>query len=138
MFQRILVAVDGSDAARKAYDVALGLARKYSSTLAVLAVVRPPEFAEDVETEAILEHSQGYYQGVLDRLRADSDTEGLVTRYEVAIGHPAEKILACAEKDRIDLVVMGHRGKSLLQRWLVGSVTKHVINHTHCAVLVVR
>lgn len=138
MFQRILVAVDGSDSARKAYDVALDLARKYSSTLAVLAVVRPPEFAEDVETEAILEHSQAYYQRVLDRLRADSDTEGLVTRYEVAIGHPAEKILACAEKDRIDLVVMGHRGKSLLQRWLVGSVTKHVINHAHCAVLVVR
>jgi nucleotide-binding universal stress UspA family protein len=138
MFQRILVAVDGSDSACKAYDVALDLARKYSSTLAVLAVVRPPEFAEDVETEAIVEHSQGYYQGVLDRLRTESDTEGLVTRYEVAIGHPAEKILACAEKDRIDLVVMGHRGKSLLQRWLVGSVTKHVINHAHCAVLVVR
>jgi nucleotide-binding universal stress UspA family protein len=138
MFQRILVAVDGSDSARKAYDVALDLARKYSSTLAVLAVVRPPEFAEDVETEAILEHSRGYYQGVLDRLRAESDTEGLVTRYEVAIGHPAEKVLACAEKDRIDLLVMGHRGKSLLQRWLVGSVTRHVINHAHCAVLVVR
>lgn len=138
MFQRILVAVDGSDSARKAYDTALDLARKYGSTLAVLAVVRPPEFAEDVETEAILEHSQSYYQGVLDRLRAESDSAGLVTRYEVAIGHPAEKILACAERDRMDLIVMGHRGKSLLQRWLVGSVTRHVINHAHCAVLVVR
>jgi len=138
MFSRILVAIDGSDSAEKAFDVALDLAKKYASMLAVLAVARPPEFAEDVETEAILEHSQNYYRGVLDGLQARGDSAGLVTRYEVAVGHPAEKILSCAEKDRIDLIVMGHRGKSLLQRWLVGSVTKHVINHAHCAVLVVR
>ncbi|MBP7713030.1 MAG: universal stress protein [Gammaproteobacteria bacterium] len=138
MFHRILVAVDGSDSALKAFEAAVDLARKYGSTLAVLAVSRPPEFAEDVETEAILEHSQSYYQGVLDALRARADTGDLVIRYEVAVGHPAEKILACAENDRIDLIVVGHRGKSFLQRWLVGSVTKHVINHAHCAVLVVR
>lgn len=97
MFSRILVAIDGSDSAEKAFDVALDLAKKYASMLAVLAVARPPEFAEDVETEAILEHSQNYYRGVLDGLQARGDSEGLVTRYEVAVGHPAEQILSCAE-----------------------------------------
>ena len=46
MFKQILVGFDGSPASRKAYDTALDLAKKYSSALHMVAVVRPPEFAE--------------------------------------------------------------------------------------------
>ncbi|MBI2510152.1 MAG: universal stress protein, partial [Betaproteobacteria bacterium] len=54
MLSRILVAHDGSDPANKAFAFALDLAQKYQAEMWVLTVARPPDFAEDVETEAIL------------------------------------------------------------------------------------
>ncbi|NTW36308.1 MAG: universal stress protein [Syntrophobacteraceae bacterium] len=35
-------------------------------------------------------------------------------------------------------IVMGHRGESFLQRWLLGSVAKRVLSYAHCTVVVVR
>lgn len=46
VFKQILVGFDGSPASRKAHDTALDLAKKYSSALHMVAVVRQPEFAE--------------------------------------------------------------------------------------------
>jgi nucleotide-binding universal stress UspA family protein len=48
MFRKILVAFDGCDPARKAFAVALDMAQKYQSEIHILAVARPPEFAEEV------------------------------------------------------------------------------------------
>jgi len=135
---KILLAYDGSEAADKAYGHALDLAGKYGADLRVLAVASPPEFAEDVETEAILENAQEHYEKQFVSLKEQAETWGLTPRFEIAVGHPAEQIIYHAEQDGVDLIVMGHRGKTFLQRWLLGSVTKRVISYAHCTVLVVR
>lgn len=138
MIRCILVAYDGSEPARKAFAFAADLARRYSAALHVVAVARIPEFAEDVETEAIIENSQKYYHGLLDDLRNDSAAPGLNVNFEVAVGHPAEQIIYHAEQIKADLIVMGHRGKTLFERWRLGSVSKQVIHYANCAVTVVR
>jgi nucleotide-binding universal stress UspA family protein len=43
-----------------------------------------------------------------------------------------------AEDWQADLIVVGHRGRTLFERWLIGSVAKYVINHAPCAVLIAR
>src|SRR5262249_15388317 len=53
---RILVGYDGSHSAQDAFAFALDLAKRYGAELHVLAVARPPEFAEEVETEALIEN----------------------------------------------------------------------------------
>ena len=58
MFQKILIAYDGSAPSRKAYEAALDLAKRYQAQIHVVAVARPPDFAEDVETEATLESAR--------------------------------------------------------------------------------
>lgn len=136
--KKILIAYDGSEAADKAYRYALDLAGKYGADLRVLAVASPPEFAEDVETEAILESAQEHYEKQFASLKEQAAAQGFQSRFEVAVGHPAEQIIYHAEQDGVDLIVMGHRGKTFLQRWLLGSVTKRVISYAHCTVLVVR
>ena len=136
--KKILIAYDGSEAADKAYRHALDLAGKYGADLQVLAVASPPEFAEDVETEAILESAQEHYQQQFVALKEQAVAQGLQPRFEIVVGHPAEQIIYRAEQDGVELIVMGHRGKTFLQRWLLGSVTKRVISYAHCAVLVVR
>jgi len=70
MINRILLAYDGSAPADKAYSFALDIAKKYDADLYVLAVARPPEFGDDVETEAVIENSRKHYQKVLAPLKA--------------------------------------------------------------------
>jgi nucleotide-binding universal stress UspA family protein len=138
MMTKVLLGYDGSDSARDALDFALDLARRYGAELHVLAVVRPPEFAEDVETEAVIENSQRHYRAVLAPVQARLAASGVAGKCELAVGHPAEQLLRYADAHAIDHIVVGHRGRSLFERWLIGSVARQVIAHARCAVTVVR
>ena len=137
--KRIIVAYDGSPPAVKAYSLGVELAEKYGAEIRVLAVARPPEFGSEVETEAVIENSRHHYQQILHPLReAAGRRKDIAIHFEVAVGHPAEQIVRRAEDWPADLIVVGHRGRTLFERWLVGSVAKYVINHAPCTVLVAR
>ena len=138
MIKSILLAYDGSAPADKAYSFALDIAKKYDADLYVLAVARPPEFGDDVETEAIIENSKKHYHKILAPLKAQAPSLGARLHFEVAVGHPAEQIIRHAEQFKAELIVIGHRGKSLFERLRLGSVSKHVIQYAHCSVTVVR
>jgi nucleotide-binding universal stress UspA family protein len=136
MIQKLLIAYDGSDSAKAAFNLAIELAGKFGAELHVLAVARPPEFGSEVETEAILENSRRHYTHLLQPLR--SQVAGLTAHFEVMVGHPAESVVLYAEDHGIDHIVVGHRGHSLFERWLLGSVARQVIAYAPCAVTVVR
>ena len=138
MINKILFAYDGSDPAKKALDTALDLAQKYQAELYVLTVAQPPDFGEDVETEVIIENSRNYHQRALSAIRHRVGASGVKARFEVAVGHPAEQIIYHADRYQVDLIVLGHRGKSLFKRLLLGSVSKQVVQYADRAVLVVR
>lgn len=138
MISRILVAYDGSEPANKAFSFALDLAKKYQASISVIAIAKPPDFGDDVETEAILENSQNHYRQLLTNLKPRALTEGVNTTFEVAVGHPAEQIIYHAEKNGADLIVMGHRGKGFFERLRLGSVSRGVIHYANCAVTIVR
>lgn len=104
----------------------------------MLAVARPPEPPEDVETEAILENAEAHYKELFDALKTEAASQGLIPRFEIVAGHPANQIVYRAEQNGVDLIVVGHRGRSFFERLLVGSVSKQVLTHAHCPVLVVR
>jgi nucleotide-binding universal stress UspA family protein len=64
---------------------------------------------------------------------------GLTCETRVEVGaSPADNIVKYAEETKTDLIVMGHRGLSGLDRFLVGSVAARVVAHAPCSVLVVR
>jgi len=136
MIQKLLIAYDGSDSAKAAFNLAIDLAEKFGAELHVLAVARPPEFGSEVETEAVLENSRRHYTHLLQPLR--SQVAGLTAHFEVMVGHPAESVVLYAEDHGIDHIVVGHRGHSLFERWLLGSVARQVIAYAPCAVTVVR
>ncbi len=111
MIKKILLAYDGSEPAKKALDSALDLARKYQAELYVLTVAQPPDFGEDVETEAIIENSRNYHQRTLTPVRHLVATSGVKAQFEVADGHPAEQMIYHADRHQVDLIVLGHSGK---------------------------
>jgi nucleotide-binding universal stress UspA family protein len=138
MYRRILVAYDGSEAARKAFDTACSLAAGDDAELFVLSVARPPEIGDDVESEAVIENSRRFHHGLLVELKTVAAAKGLRAHFEVAVGHPAEQIIFDADRHDADLIVVGDRGRSKIARLLLGSVSKHVAEHAGRPVLVVR
>jgi nucleotide-binding universal stress UspA family protein len=138
MYRRILVGYDGSKAGKKAFDEALDLAARDQSDLYVLTVVRPPEIADDVESEAVIENSRNYHAGLLAPLERPVAAKGVKGHFEVAVGHPAEQIIYHADRNNVDLIVVGDRGRSKFVRLLLGSVSKQVVQYAGRAVLVVR
>jgi nucleotide-binding universal stress UspA family protein len=138
MIRNVLVGYDGSATAVHALTFAAGLARAFGSSVHVLAVVRPPEFGGMVETEAVVEQAREHYRSVLSGVQSRHAHEPFKTHVHIAVGHPAEQIVRFAEGHGIDHIVVGHRGHTLFERWLIGSVARQVIAYAHCAVTVVR
>lgn len=136
--KKILVAYDTSDPARRAFEAGVDLAQKYVAELIVLSVARPPEPPEMVEAEASLEDAQEYYEKEFIALREAASAAGVTARCEVRVGHPAEQIIHMANEENVNAILMGHRGKSLIKRWLLGSISKRVVSYAHCTVCIVR
>jgi nucleotide-binding universal stress UspA family protein len=136
--KHVLVAFDGSESAARAFDLGLDLAVKFAAELTILAVVRPPELPEDVETEALVESAREYYEQQFGPLQSRAAKAGLKASFAVSVGHPAEQIVHYAETHAVDHIVLGDRGKTFFRRWLIGSVSKQVMHYAHCTTTVVR
>jgi nucleotide-binding universal stress UspA family protein len=138
MFERILVAYDTSDQSESAFRNGLELAARFQAELLVLSIARPPEPPTRVELQAELESARQHYEEAFARLRAAASKRGVVIQTAVEVGHPAEQIVRIAERERSELIVMGRRGKTKLERWMLGSVSERVLRYAHCPVLVVH
>lgn len=138
MYRKILVGYDGSEASKKAFDTACELAIQNGAELFVLTVAHPPDVADDVETEAVIESSRQYHRRMLAELKAPLAAKRVKAHLEVAVGHPAEQIIYHADQHGVDVIVVGDRGRSKFSRLLLGSVSKQVTEHAGRPVLVVR
>jgi nucleotide-binding universal stress UspA family protein len=138
MISKLLVAYDGSEQSEQAFKLALDMASRYAARMIVLSVARPPEPPVAVELEAVLESATEYFEERFKRLREQAATSKIEARFVVRVGHPAEQIVHMANEEKVEAIVMGHRGESFLQRWLLGSVAKRVLSYAHCTVVVVR
>lgn len=137
-FRRILIGYDGSPQADKAVDLAFSLAGCVDATIQILAVARPPEPATSVELEAVLDDAREHYEEGFDRIREKARVYELDVKMDMAVGHPGEQIIHRAEKDGIDLIILGRRGRSMLSRMMLGSVSERVLRYAHCPVMVVH
>jgi nucleotide-binding universal stress UspA family protein len=138
MIHNILVGYDGSKPADKAFEYGLDLASKYAAQLTVLAVARPPEFGDDVELEAELESAEEHFREQFEQMKLRASARALAVRFEILVGHPAERIVDFAQKHHIDFIALGNRGRGRFQRWVLGSVSQRVTAYAHCPVIVVR
>ena len=136
-FRKILVGYDGSAQAEKAADVALSLAESLDATVLLFAVARPPEPATSVEVEAVLDNAREHYEQGFKNIEQKARQHEVKLETDVAVGHPAEQIIHRAEVDRIDLVILGRRGKSVFEKLIMGSISARVLRYAHCPVMVV-
>lgn len=138
MFSKILLAYDGSGVADQAFGYAVDLAGRYQAPLIVLAIARPPDFADDVELVAMLEKEEEGFQVQFVRMRELAAGAGIAAEFRCLVGHPTEQIIKYAEAHGVGLIIVGHRRRSLLERLFLGSTSLGVLAHAPCAVMVVR
>ncbi|SRR6266567_4939138 len=138
MLKTILVAFDGSDQSRKAFDLGLEIAAKFNAKLLVVGIVRLPEPAISIEIDAMLDRGRQHFAEEFDRLRTQAKERNVDLLTHVGVGHPAEQILRAAEDNHADLIVMGRRGMTRATRWILGSVSERVMRYAHCPVAVVK
>lgn len=140
-FRRLLCPVDFSSSSRYAVELAAQLARSADSAITLLHVVEPPRIhhetsgALDVDAEIT-----SRLQTLLDRWAAETTANHrIVVTTEIRVGRPGSEIRDLIEhKGPFDLVAMGSRGLTGIQRIVLGSVAEMTMRHAHRAVLVAR
>ncbi|MFC5431167.1 universal stress protein [Paraburkholderia denitrificans] len=135
----ILAGYDGSVSAQEAVRFAKNLAEKEGARLHILAVARPPEWGRlDYERPGLIETEKHHGQDLIIELEGMLGLSGVTVQCEVIVGNPAKELVVYAERHNIDHVVVGHRGRTAFDRWLLGSVARQVIAYAPCSVTIVR
>jgi nucleotide-binding universal stress UspA family protein len=139
IMRHVLIADDGSEEAWRAVEVGTDLALRYHAKATLLTVIHHPAYPATVGEvqEADLEQRE-FAARVQRRATAYAEPLGLRLDPVVTSGHPVEAIVEYARKHAVDLIVMGYRGMSNLQRFFGGSVSDRVVDHAPCNVLIVR
>lgn len=122
MFDRLLIATDGSDCARRAAKYGLELAARYDAAVDVVSVYRGDE-------------AQG--QATLDEIADLAADVGVAVDTELLSGKPARSIVNYADETGADLIVVGRRGRSGVRERLLGSITERVLRRSGPPVLTV-
>lgn len=141
---KILVPVDGSKHAEDALYTAIDMLKCKEGELFVLAVV--PSFeAFDLELsasgrESIKKDFEAKSERVVNRSCDIATGEGVKVhcKAEVSATSVPDAIIGFAEKEQVDLVVIGSRGLSPASRFRMGSVASKVVRHAPCSVYVVK
>jgi nucleotide-binding universal stress UspA family protein len=139
MFQRILLAYDGSEASTRALARAAELARAARAELHLLAVGRVPEYAETQdEVDEAQEQAQAFYGKRLEEAAGTLTARDLDAVAHLAFGKPSEQIVRLSRELSADLIVLGAHPHHPLRRRLLGATADKVVDSAECSVLVVR
>jgi len=135
--KKILFSTDFSTCGDAALNWATSLARDTNARLLILHVQEPP---------IVYGYGAAYYGVVnpdLDQQREMLEKvvpkdPSVSFEHHLVEGTPAEAIVRFADREGVDLIVMGTHGRTGISRALMGSVAEAVVRHASCPVLTFR
>lgn len=140
---RIVVGIDGSDESRKAVALAAGLAQSLHATLVVAHVMSNPRTHEPqpiitADYASWINAYREWAEKLVRETAQHAERPGLSIETQVLTGDPAHALAHLAQEERAGLVVVGHRGRGLAKRLLMGSVADRLVQICDRPVLVSR
>jgi nucleotide-binding universal stress UspA family protein len=137
--ERLLLATDLSEASTAATEEAFELATRLGASLLVVSVIDPgslllPSGRFHARMDQVRERRETIAQELVERGR----DVGVQVSFLVWDGDPGDMIVAAAQAEHPDIVVVGSHGRGAMGRLFLGSVSEHVVRHAPCPVLVVR
>ncbi|WP_290814778.1 universal stress protein [Halovivax sp.] len=138
MFERVVVATDGSASVERAIDVGLDLADRFDADVHALTVVDVGEVDASPEQlrEELRAALESRAESALDVFEGRTDDADVTTALRE--GRPAAEISAYAREVDADLIVTGTRGRHGENRPLLGSVAERLVRSAPVPVLTVR
>lgn len=136
IIHRIFVAVDGSGTSSNAAEMAIELSEKFGADLIALHIV-PPDLRFNKE---IFDLAKQNGQKIVDEVKQGASAKGLGIQTEVIsdVISITKVIVEYAEKNDVNLIVLGTRGISGIKKLLLGSTSSGVVTYSHCPVMVVK
>ncbi|MFA5112013.1 MAG: universal stress protein [Desulfobaccales bacterium] len=140
MFQKILLAYDGSEGANRALEAALELAKLHQGRIWALAVEENlPHISATVgEFQEAKDLANQKFRQLLDAAHARAEKAGIELKTILRAGHPAQTIIAVAQDGEFDVILVGHSGLSGVWAAFLGTTAEKVSRHAPCSVLIVR
>lgn len=138
-FSKILVAVDSSEYASRAFDYAAKLSRLIGARISIVHVISPPIAAEGISVAELAERQKEEGEQLLAKIKARAEVQfGIKVEDILRKGNPSKVILTTAKDIGADLIVIGSSGIGGVKELLLGSVSHAVSNHATCPVLIVK
>jgi nucleotide-binding universal stress UspA family protein len=137
----IVVGTDGSPNGEAAVKQATRIAKDRGGRLhLVSAFPEAPSFSESIASSAKRQpvNLREVAESVLGRAEAEAESQGVDVMTHARGGDPAQVLLQVAEEQQADLIVIGARGLTGFQRFLLGSVSSKLAHHAPCSLMIVR
>lgn len=138
MFSKILVAIDGSESAKKAFTTSIYLASISKCRIDVIHVVSCEFGGDSAASLELVEDLKIKANSMLEKYKKDALEKGIQPKFMLEIGDPANMIIEIVNSKDYDLVVLGTRGMNVFKELVLGSVSIKVMHHAKCPVMVVR
>jgi nucleotide-binding universal stress UspA family protein len=141
MFQKILVAIDGSEISKLSLQMAIDEAKAWNAELHAIYVIETGMLSSvpvDNTLEVIYSLLENEGARIMEESQKSASEAGITLETHIKQGHAGNEILKLAEGMGADLIVLGSHGKSEIDRLLIGSVTTYVVRHSSITTLVVR
>lgn len=149
--KRILVATDGSDASIRAANFAIHFCKLEKADLVILHVLPDikqggviglrAKYGDLKMVSAFLQAKTHEAHKWIELIQKNVKKNGVGSKIEI-LENDGTSIVGIitkyAQKNQIDLIIVGTRGLSKFKRLLVGSVSSAIISHSHCPVLLVK
>jgi len=141
MFHKLLVAIDGSEISMNVLEQAIDMARGWKAELHAVYIIETGLISSvpmDNTWEVIYSLLEQEGGKVLDIAEKKAQDAGIQIRKHLISGHAGNEIINLAEAQGADLIIVGSRGKSQIDRLLIGSVSSHVVKYSNVTTMVVR
>jgi len=142
LYRKILIATDGSENARFAVDAGIELARLSGAKIRAVYVIDIFAYSSTPKDprweEAMYAQFRELGKEAVSYAESAAEDAGVEAKTLILEGHPAEEILNFAEKEDIDVIVVGSLGKTDIERFLIGSVSEKVVRNAKVPVFVVH
>jgi nucleotide-binding universal stress UspA family protein len=142
--KQILVPLDGSDLSFQAAKYAIEIARMVKAEIIFTHVVANPPYIEYKGAGLVLVHyvEEAKRQAEMWYVKAGDMASKYGVRFSTEtlldVVSVADAIASYADRKKVDMIVMGTKGRTGFKRFLLGSVASGVVSHAKCSVLVVR
>jgi nucleotide-binding universal stress UspA family protein len=140
-YNQILVAVDGSKESEWAFKKSVEIAKRNDATLNLVNVIDTRSFAAiEAYDRSIADRARVFAEELLGGYKKDAKAAG-VSKVNVVVEYGSPKTMISREiavKIEADLIICGATGLSTVERFLIGSVSEHIVRSAKCDVLVVR